>query len=485
MVLVLDMPKKRLQEGFNLHVDVSMYVNYQTKFKTLFDSTFTKYKPMYRNNIVMFNDADCILLYQTLYYINRLVLKANPHEMLDFKESFISKVVNRLSKITPSYNKSAFNRDFDLVKYLPEMFYSVFPELVTKENNSDFILTPEIQAPSEPVQVSDSETQISETQVSETQVSETQVSETQVSEPQVSETQVSEPVQISESVSETHSESNNESVEKITKTLEMNIKRALNDNATFIERTLNNNLSAVIEKVLNDNLSTMMKKTLNEHLNTVMEKVLNDNLSSVVEKVLNENLNTVMEKVFNENLNTVMEKVLNDNLSSVVEKVLNDNLGSVVDDKFSKLEEQLISSIIENLEANIVENLEEKFNAITSSTTESSEVLALLCELKEKINDDDVDDKSKAKLSILEMENSELRRENEEVFEKLNECEIQFNAIKEKYKTLQQIKRKYKTMVLNGANINHIEHIQNDDHRTRKNFVSPIPNEPYREYYKK
>ena len=470
MVLVLDMPKKRLQEGFNLHVDVGMHVNYQSKFKTLFELTFTTYKPIYKNNIFMFNDADCILLYQTLYYINSLVLKVNSQEMLDFKESFISKVVNRLSKISPNFNKYAFKRDFN-PKILPTAFEIIFPEIVDTgricepTSEPETVVEPELlneqvlQLDSEPVQQLDNEPPIQQEQV--------------VNEPPIQQEQVvNEPVQQVEN--ERDSESKNVpyisksvqhlDVDKITKTLEMNIKRVLTENVIAIERTLNENVSSVVERVLNENLG------------------------STVERALNENVSSVVERVLNENLGSVVERVLNENLGSIVERALNENLDSVINDKFSKLEEQLISSIIENLEANIVENLEEKFHSIAASTanTESNEILALLYELKEKMKDDDFDDKSKAKLNILEMENSELRRENEEIFEKLNECEKQFNAIKEKYKTLQQIKRKYKTMVLNGANINHIEHIQNDDTaRTRKNFVSPIPNEPYREYYKK
>ncbi len=84
------------------------------------------------------------------------------------------------------------------------------------------------------------------------------------------------------------------------------------------------------------------------------------------------------------------------------------------------------------------------------------------------------------------MENEELRRENEEIFERLTECENQFNTIKDKYKSLQQIKRKYKTMVLNGANINHIDKITSEDPiiKQRRNFISPIPHEHYRHPYK-
>ena len=374
MVLVLDMPKKRLQEGFNLHVDVGMYANYQTKFKILFDSLFSNYKPIYKDNVVMFNDFDCLLLFKTLYYINSLVLKANLHEMLDFKESFISKVVNRLSKISSTFNKYAFKKDFE-VKDVPKIFYQVFPELSLK---------------TEPIQpVLEDSIPVLEELVSEF-----------------------EPIES----------------------------------------------KPIVEK--------MVEKS--EQIDTEKLEILN------VQKMLETNFNSI-------------EQVLETKLSSTIEQVLETKLSSTIDNKFSNLEEQIISSMIENLEVNIVENLEEKFHAITASTTntENNEVLVLLTELKEKLEGGDIDDKSRAKISVLEMENSELRKENEEIFEKLNECEKQFNTIKEKYKTLQQIKRKYKTMVLNGANINHIEHIQNDEHRVRKNFVSPIPNEPYREYYKK
>jgi DNA repair ATPase RecN len=103
-----------------------------------------------------------------------------------------------------------------------------------------------------------------------------------------------------------------------------------------------------------------------------------------------------------------------------------------------------------------------------------------------KHKDEGENDKFSHKINILEMENQELQRENEEIFERLTECEKQFNLIKDKYKSLQQIKRKYKTMVMNGANINHIENIKdNAISSSRKTFISPIPNEHYRHPYQR
>jgi hypothetical protein len=111
----------------------------------------------------------------------------------------------------------------------------------------------------------------------------------------------------------------------------------------------------------------------------------------------------------------------------------------------------------------------------------------ILQQLRETSTTRDEDNKVSQKLNILEMENQELQRENEEIFQRLTECEKQFNLIKDKYKSLQQIKRKYKTMVMNGANINHIENIKDNNtiSSSRKTFISPIPNEHYRHPYQR
>lgn len=118
----------------------------------------------------------------------------------------------------------------------------------------------------------------------------------------------------------------------------------------------------------------------------------------------------------------------------------------------------------------------------------SNEIDKLYTKLSQQLQEtkpkDEDEDKLSHKINILEMENQELQRENEEIFERLTECEKQFNLIKDKYKSLQQIKRKYKTMVMNGANINHIENIKdNAISSSRKTIISPIPNEHYRHPY--
>lgn len=102
--------------------------------------------------------------------------------------------------------------------------------------------------------------------------------------------------------------------------------------------------------------------------------------------------------------------------------------------------------------------------------------------LKTNTNSQEIETLQK-RINILQMENQELQRENEEVFERLQECERQFSLIKEKYKSLQQIKRKYKTMAMNGANINHIENIKDTANYSRKTFISPVPNEHIRQPY--
>jgi hypothetical protein len=83
-------------------------------------------------------------------------------------------------------------------------------------------------------------------------------------------------------------------------------------------------------------------------------------------------------------------------------------------------------------------------------------------------------------ITSLEMENTELRKENEEIYEKLTFCERQFELIKNKYIKLQQLKHKYKTMVINSANTNHIDELPFISRRG----ISPIPDEPVRHVYK-
>ena len=413
MVLVLEMPKKRLQEGFNLHVDVGMYTKYQTEFSTIFDSLFVKYKPEYKNNIVMFNDFDCLLLFSTLYYINKFVLKASEQEMLDFKDSFTSKVSHRLSKISSSFNKYAFKKDFQF-QNIPNVFFTVFPNLNENTTNS---VEQDVETPT----VTDSIEQDVETPT-------------------------------------------------VTDSIEQDVETpAVTEQYVDVETTTKQFTEQIVDLSITQ-------------LESSIRKMFENQLESTI-KILENRLKTYIEKVLEKQIEFTIQKVLGSNLESNIEKTLD-----TLENTFSKLEERLTSTIVENLEVNVVENLEEKYNSIVSNH-DNSEIIIMLQELKEKMVGDEVDEKVKSKVSVLEMENLELRRENEEIFEKLNECEKQFNVIKEKYKTLQQIKRKYKTMVLNGASINHIEQIQSNEHnqqqRSRKNFVSPIPNEPYREYYKR
>lgn len=435
MVLVLEMPKKRLQEGFNLHVDVGMYTKYQSEFSTIFDSLFVKYKPEYKNNIVMFNDFDCLLLFSTLYYINKFVLRATEQEMLDFKDSFNSKVAHRLSKISSSFNKHAFKKDFQF-QNIPNIFLTVFPNLNENVTNTD-------------EQVLDSPTTVSVEQFAELPIDENLEEESIITEQVVE------------------------------------LPTTINHNVELPTTTINPIIEQVpVEQIVDESTESIIKKQVEsaiQILHTQLEIAIKKMFENQLETIENR-LETNIEKILGNQIEFTIQKVLGSNLESNVEKTLD-----TLENTFSKLEERLTSTIVENLEANVVENLEEKYNSIVSNQ-DNSEIITMLQELKEKMVGDEVDEKVKSKINVLEMENSELRRENEEIFEKLNECEKQFNVIKEKYKTLQQIKRKYKTMVLNGASINHIEQIQSDEHsqqRSRKNFVSPIPNEPYREYYKR
>lgn len=183
-----------------------------------------------------------------------------------------------------------------------------------------------------------------------------------------------------------------------------------------------------------------------------------------------------------------------DNVYSYVENV-NDklnHLNSNVDNISSKLD--LLSEVESRciaIEQNTLENMNkldkvhDVFGIVdTKLDAISQQLLDKIQDITQSCMNQQGETKSvvhyERKISALEMENVELRRENDEIFERLKECEKQFNTIKEKYKTLQQIKRKYKTMLLNTANINHIDHVQDDVTKHHKPIVSPIPNEHVR-----
>lgn len=92
-------------------------------------------------------------------------------------------------------------------------------------------------------------------------------------------------------------------------------------------------------------------------------------------------------------------------------------------------------------------------------------------------------DKLEGTIQDLEMENAELRRENESMFARLDRSEKQFAIIRQKYLNLQQVKHKYKTLVTtNAVNTNHIDTLDQLERATPPPpvAISPIPSRPVR-----
>ncbi len=81
----------------------------------------------------------------------------------------------------------------------------------------------------------------------------------------------------------------------------------------------------------------------------------------------------------------------------------------------------------------------------------------------------------------LELENAELRKENETVYTRLMRCEKQFTIIRQKYINLQQLKHKYKTMMITNANTNHIDTL-NQLEEPRYHHQTPVYNPQHQVY---
>ena len=139
-----------------------------------------------------------------------------------------------------------------------------------------------------------------------------------------------------------------------------------------------------------------------------------------------------------------------------------------------------LASLVDQFKAMHVD----EFNKFTNKYTQDMNDLKNVVDASTK--SDTTNKHDLKRMVLLESENEELRRENDDIFEKLNVCEKQFNILKQKYTSLQQIKKKYKTMILNSATVNHIDKMSDDVQPFSgrpKTMISPIPNEHYRHPY--
>jgi hypothetical protein len=82
----------------------------------------------------------------------------------------------------------------------------------------------------------------------------------------------------------------------------------------------------------------------------------------------------------------------------------------------------------------------------------------------------------------LELENAELRKENETVYSRLMRCEKQFTIIRQKYINLQQLKHKYKTMMITNANTNHIDTLNQLEEPRYQHHQAPVYNPQHQVY---
>ena len=77
MVLLLELPKKRIMTGFNLFVDVRNYEKYHTPLKTLFASLLPNKSPQFEDGKFVFYEYHGLDLFKALYIFNKFVLHAN------------------------------------------------------------------------------------------------------------------------------------------------------------------------------------------------------------------------------------------------------------------------------------------------------------------------------------------------------------------------------------------------------------------------
>lgn len=445
-MLIAEYSRKRKLDGYNLHVRISEEDANINHYNTIFTTSFPD-NVVYDSelNEFVFNELEGNLLYKYLYILNKFVLKCSATEMNQFKKQMKTMCQKRLVKVDYRiYDKESFTQDYT-EEDAPTEIRNEFSHLFTSASAPP----PEEQEPEEVIE--------------------------EVIEP---EQEVVVDVDTNALESERQALESEKQAFESEKQLFESERHALEQEKQLVENRCEQ------ERIEHDREVDMLKQKLEffQQFDGLSEKYdeLQVRHDELVEehKQLQEQYDELKVQ-FDQYLEQSQEQVQQLEEQAQEKELQLEQLQERLEEKEQQQQQQQeyepvdlslytkpdTNEIKEEL-SHLFESFEEKIQKMLGENKNTSHDILRL----------------KNTVTSLEMENTELRRENEDIYEKLTYCEKQFDLIKQKYIKLQQLKHKYKTMVVNGANTNHIEELPS--FTFKRNTFSPIPDEPVRQPYR-
>ena len=453
-MLYIELPKKKLFAGYNLHVPMHNDNPYFKQIETIFKGIFgadTTYIPDSLRFI--FKDNLGVKLYELLYIINKFALCVTDEEMVIFNNSFSDNKKRFYGFDNFLYKRNWLKIDVDNIVIHP-IVIEQFPTVL--DNQKAYFL--KIDKPVDEVEevVQDDTLEEDTNQISESEEYQSKIQSLEDINQSLMDT-----IKSLKDTNQTLENGYESKIKSIVDGYESKLKTTEGEWESKLKSIVDGYESKL--KTTEGEWESKLKTTEGEWESKL--KTTEDGHDSIEDlqyeleqkcKLL-DNYKDMITQLEQEKARYYDE----DDVKSVDMPVYNVNYDDELDNKFATMVDKL--KVI----------YDDEFNKFTVKYNKDIGELKTALEMKHDTK----------RQSVLEMENEELRRENEDIFEKLSTCEKQFNVLKQKYTSLQQVKKKYKTMILNSANVNHIEKISDDSFVRPKNIISPIPNEHYRHPY--
>jgi hypothetical protein len=464
-MLLAEFPARRKMDGFNLYVRVSEEDANANHYNNIFFKLFTEKNYIYNqdDNEFIFYEMEGNALYKYLYILNKFVLKCNGVGMRRYKNTMKILCQKKLVKANPIvFTKDSFTQDYyeeDIPIEIKDEFSYLFTNI--KDNAIEPV---EEESTIEPVDEESTIEPVEEEPVIEDD--EESTIEPVEEEPVIEDEE--EPVIEKDDLFEAEKQSLKEQRDALK--IE---KQVLQEQRNAFEA----------EKQSLKEYKTTLEESLKKK-QTALEICLQELAES---KAAFEAKKRQFEQATNEgNVDLEREIVM---LRQKLEFYSNN------DDEHQDLRTEytnLLSDFEEYKEATEkqIEELKqyEPVDLSLYTKPDNTELVSLFEDFEKKmekllVNSKDTSGevhRMRGTITSLEMENTELRKENDEIYEKLAFCEKQFELIKHKYIKLQQLKHKYKTLAVNTASTNHIDELPFISRRA----ISPIPDEPVRHPYR-
>jgi len=459
-MLIAEYSKRRKLDGFNVFVRVPEQDANVNHYNNIFLKAFTdKHFTFDSNeNEFMFYEMQGNLLYKYLYILNKFVLKCDKNEMTKYKHDMKALCQKRLVKVDYRiFTRNSFTEDYtedDIPQEILDEFSYLFTHIKQNEQVQD-----------------DEEIDVKVEQVEEEVDCDFETLKERFETDKVEFDALKQQFNAEKAEFETIKElveTEKVKFEQMKEQLELEKDEFETEKAEFQE------VKELLE-VEKTKLQKAKEQLEEEKVKLQEAKEINDEDDDAKYNEMQREIEMLRQKLeFYSNSNP-------DN-NDLVEQ--NNELQTEYNNLLSEFEEYR-----ESTEKQIEELKQyEPVDLSLYTQSDTSEIVLLFKEFEERIEKLIVSNKDASvdvhrlrnTVTSLEMENTELRKENEEIYEKLTYCEKQFELIKQKYVKLQQLKHKYKTMVINSSSTNHIEELP---FISKKRF-SPIPDEPVRYPYK-